>query len=420
MTHIRYPKYPKLSYPKVMLLAILMVLTLVACGTPVQGAGSSPANTPSATTATVRPSDVVTIATATTTPAPPGTSMEPVVIQAVVKAGGADVFLSPTLENVEHLPDQDLRLKAGASVTVKERMADDQWLRINYLGQGGLWVAAERLEKFTASLEQVPVSTQVFATMDAPQQAEATNRSVALTLVAQGAKPADAEATALAMLHPVNTPKPMPFPAITATPPADCVQGTDGRLRCKTAKGEEYEWSGGEITFASLDQLRAVQRQYAQYLDLVMGRSGPPSQDFAAQLQNYMMPAAAVGYVPANKDSHGACVYGDIVNRITARLGQNQYVRITPGGKLVWDRLDWGNGDGYALSYDYTFMQRGHFDGGGTLFEVVDIPSGKVVQTVNIASYYFFEANLVYVPQDNGWRIARDDYCANLSFGGVW
>ena len=341
-------------------------------------------------------------------------------MQAVVKAGGADVFLSPALENVEHLPEQDLRLEAGASVVVYGRTADGQWLEINHQGYADLWVAAETLEKFTASLEQVPVSTQVFATMDAPQQAEATHRSVALTLVAQGAKPADADATALAMQHPTNTPKPVPFPAITATPPADCVQGTGGHLRCKTAKGEEYDWSGGEINFASLDQLHAIQQQYAQYLDLVMGRNGPPTQDFTAQLQNYMMPAAAMGYVPANKDTHGACVYGDIVSHITSLVGQNQYVRVTPSGKLVWDRVSWGNQDGYALSTNYQFTQLGHFDGGGTLYEVADISTGKVVRSVNIASYYFFEANLVYMPQNNGWRITRDDYCANLTYGDVW
>ncbi len=288
------------------------------------------------------------------------------------------------------------------------------------MGQDGLWVAAETLENFTIPPEQAPVSTEVFPTMDAPHQAEATRQSVVLTLIAQGVMNLDAESTAWAMLRPTGTPEKLLFPAITATPPANCAQATDGRWLCKAAKGDDYEWGRGEITFASPDQLRAVQQAYVQYLDLVMGRSGPPSQDFAEQLQNYMMPSAAIGYSPADKMSRGACVYGDIVNHINLLARQNQYIRVTPSGKPAWDRLDWGNGDGYALSYDYTFTQRGHFEGGGTLFEVVDIPSGKAIRSVQYQLPYDFEANLVYVPQDNGWRITRDDYCANLSFGGVW
>ncbi len=356
------------------------------------------------------------------TPRPPSTAMAsatvPARVEAVVQAPGADYYLEPGLKNVEHFPAG--QLPAGTHVIVEGRTADGTWLEVFYLGQAGLWMPASVLADYSAALESVPVSAEVFPTMDASHQARATKMAAELTLVAGGVAPGYAAETAQARQVAATTPPPPPFPAITATPPANCAPAANGQLECRTDKGVPFDWGGGELTFASPDQLRAVQAGYAQYLDLVMGQAGPPSQDFATLLRQFMVPAEARGYVSHDAPDHNVCTYGDITNHVEVLLDRSQYLRITPAGKLVWDKLDFGNSGGYLLSFDYTFTQRGHFSGSSTLYEIVDHVSGKVIRTVQYPRHYAFQANLVYAPADNGWRITFDDYCDELSWAGVW
>ena len=405
---------PKNQFPKrglITLAAPLLLLGLTAClriytdgpgifGTPVRAATA---------TASPTPQPLPTAAPTATRPAR---------IEAVVKESGAEFYHEPGLLNVEHFPAG--RLAGGARVVVNRRTASGAWLEVVYLGQAGLWVSAEALDRFTAAPEGAPVSTEVFATMDASEQAQATQRSMEMTLLAQGVAPGYAAGTAQARLNATATPKPPPFPVVTGTPPANCAPGADGRLECRTAKGVAYEWGGGELTFERPDQLQAVQQGYARYLDLVMGRAGPPSQDFSERLRDYMVPAAAMDYVSHDVPGRNACTYGDIVKHVAALLAEHRYLRITPAGKLVWDRLDFGNRNGYLLSFDYNFTQRGHFDGSSTVYEVVDTASGNVVRRVRYPLPYAFQANLVYVPEARGWRITFDDYCDGLSWAGVW
>ncbi len=394
-----------------MLLLAAWLLGVAACvriyrGDPIPLAASAP------TVAAASPATPWPRLTATLT------ATLPARVQAVVQAPGTDYYLEPGLENVEHFPAG--QLAAGVRVIVEGRAADSAWLEVFYLGQAGLWVPASALTITTAMLESIPVSTEVFPTMDASRQAQATKMAAELTLVAGGVAPGFAAETAQARQVAAVTPQPPPFPAMTATPPAGCLPAADGRLVCRTAAGVVYDWGGGELTFASPDQLRRVQAGYAQYLDLVMSRASPPSRNFGAELQQFMVPSAARGYVSHDAPDHNVCTYGDIVNHVETLLDRHQYVRITPGGTLVWDRLDFGNAGGYLLSFDSAFTQRGHFSGGSTLHEVVDLASGKSVQTVQYPRHYAFQANLVYVLADNGWRITFDDYCDGLSWAGVW
>jgi hypothetical protein len=431
-------------YPKLVILIGLACLALAACAamdpggvpTAAQTAAMAPGQSPSATrlsaaTATIAPPDSpqAQAETDTSTPMPQ--------VWAVIARDSTLVYTSPGgLTNVEHSPDERADpFSAGSHVRVEGRNAAGDWLQVDAEVDGD-WIQAADVASYSddqnggptldpaTALAQIPVSTQVLPTMGPTDQWQATEAAVAMTAQAQGQEGGVAVATFDAAAHPSPTPTAFPWPMLTVTPGPNCHVGSDKYVHC-TVNGQEQLWVNyPEMRPDYVDKV--VHGTYAKYLDLVMGKNGPPQGDIRELLKQYMMPRDALGQ-PGAAHAPANCTYGDLAEYLSGLQVAGNYLRIISAGPLKWESENLINGSDYILSLpnqgadgsDAEFLQSGEFTGAAT-FELASIKTGQVLKTASYGAPYQFDADLYYLNDRNGWFVNIDGLCSSLDSVGAW
>lgn len=248
------------------------------------------------------------------------------------------------------------------------------------------------------------------ATLDATRAAGMTLEAIRLAVTASGvpegssAFVAQVDATRCAVLPP-PTSTPLPW-AVVARPPvvvsANCL-GSDlpGQGARIWQDGQWLEAAG--FSFAQAADLELARQHYLDYLNYISFQAGPPTDDFAADLGDYMNSAGAL-------PSPESCLAETIAGRVAALRQDGHYVRLTLTQPVQWDEpyylfLD-NNAAHLALPWQVAGIRQ----------EFVSITTSEAARQAPL-SRLAGTAWLRYDAAAGDWRLEDDDggyYCHAL------
>jgi hypothetical protein len=185
--------------------------------------------------------------------------------------------------------------------------------------------------------------------------------------------------------YPTSTPFPVPFPVSTRVSQF----GTIG------------------YTFADPEDIRRARQVYESYFDFISFRSGPPPENLAEALAQYISPDANVA------DGKSDCGYSGILSKIETLAREGYYLRLTLQNGVVWD-------DDQVHLFVFpdeieTVMGTKYVP--NLLIEQVEIRTGTVIKQKvdDLAS----SAHLEFDQGTRQWILTRDEngfYCSGYYF----